>query len=122
MCQDRYPVTNQHVGINVWGQSKIYPEELNMEMVKEMHAEAQKAEEEAAQKEVKELATNKSLIITKLPLGPEHGIDLDYWPDLVTVRECGEGRVNMNEIFLNITSLTNTDPSPVDLTRFLIWF
>ena len=67
---------------------KIDPEELDTEMVKETHAEAQKAEEEAAKKEGTEPATNKSLIITKLPLVPKHGIDSDYWSNLVTVTEC----------------------------------
>ena len=57
---------------------EIDPEELDTEMVNEMCAEAQKAEEEAAKREGKELATSKSLIITKLPLAPKHGIDLDY--------------------------------------------
>ena len=55
---------------------EVDPEELDSEAIKEMWAEAHKAEE-----------TDKTIMVSKLPIVPEFGIDPDYLPELVTIRE-----------------------------------
>ena len=78
---------------------KVDLEDLDTDTVQKMHAKAHKAEEAAAKRAGKESISNKSLIITKLPLAPEHRIDPDYWPGLVTVREwCNKRKEKMDEL------------------------
>ena len=60
------------------------PEELDSEVIKEMWAEARKAEE-AAKKEGRPAVTDKTIMVSRLPIAPEFGIDPDYLPELVTV-------------------------------------
>ena len=70
------------------------------ETVQEMWAKAQKAKADVAQKQGKPSAFNKSLIITKLPLVPKYGINSDYWPELVQVREwCDKKQDKVDKLY-----------------------
>ena len=75
-------------------------EDLDTDTVQKMHVEAHKAKEAAAQGVGKESVSHKSLIIIKLPLAPEHGIDPDYWPGLVMVREwCNKKKEKVDKLY-----------------------
>ena len=64
---------------------EVDPKELDSEAIKEMWAEAHKAEEEATKKEGRPLVTDKTIMVSKLPIAPEFGINPDYLPELVTI-------------------------------------
>ena len=79
---------------------KIDIKDLDTETVQEMQTEAQKAEADVAKKKGKLSAFNKSLVITKLPLVPEYGIDPDYWQELVQVREwCDKKQDKVDKLY-----------------------
>ena len=79
---------------------KIDIKDLDTETVQEMWAKAQKAKADVAQKQGKPSAFNKSLIITKLPLVPKYGINSDYWPELVQVREwCDKKQDKVDKLY-----------------------
>ena len=74
--------------------------DLDKDTVQKMHAKAHKAKEAATKRAGKESVSNKSLIITKLPLAPKHGINPDYWPRLVMVREwCNKNKEKMDKLY-----------------------
>ena len=62
-------------------------EDLDSDDIQKLRAEADKAEEEAMRKQGRVSAFNKTIIVKSLPLAPEFGIDDDYWPELIPVRE-----------------------------------
>ena len=57
-----------------------------------MWAEPHKAEEEVAKKEGRPSVTDKTIMVSKLPIAPEFGIDPDYLPELVTIREWSKSK------------------------------
>ena len=65
-----------------------------------MPAEALQAKADVAHKQGKLSAFNKSLVITKLPLVPEYGIDPDFWLELVQVREwCSRKQDKVDKLY-----------------------
>ena len=62
-------------------------EDLDSDDIQKLRAEADKVEEEAMKKQGRFSAFNKTIIVKSLPLTPEFGIDDDYWPELIPVRE-----------------------------------
>ena len=79
---------------------EINIEDLDSETVKGMQVEAQQAEVDVAHKQGKQSAFNKNLVITKLPLVPEYGIDPDYWLELVQVREwCSKKQDKVDKLY-----------------------
>ena len=71
---------------------EVDPEELDSDTIKEMWAEVCKAKEEAAKKERRPVVADKTIVISKLPIAPEFGIDLDYLPDLVNIHEWSKSK------------------------------
>ena len=65
----------------------VDPEEVDMEAMKEMLAEAEKAEKEAATEKGVMSGTAKRVVVTSLPIAPKHSIDIELIPELVTVLE-----------------------------------
>ena len=57
-----------------------------------MWAEAHKAEEEAAKKKGRHVVADKTIVISKLLIAPEFGIDLDYLPDLANICEWSKSK------------------------------
>ena len=79
---------------------EINIEDLDTETVQGMQAEAQQAKADVVNKQGKPSAFNKSLVITKLPLVPEYGIDPDFWPELVQVREwCSRKQDKVDKLY-----------------------
>ena len=79
---------------------EINIEDLDTETVQEMRAKAQQAEADVAKKQGKPSAFNKSLVITKLPIVPEYGIDPNFWPELVQVRQwCSKKQDKIDKLF-----------------------
>ena len=79
---------------------EINIEDLDTESVQGMRAEAQQTEADVAHRQGKPSAFNKNLVITKLPLVPEYGIDPAYWPELVQVREwCSKKQDKVDKLY-----------------------
>ena len=66
---------------------KVDPEDLDTKGVKEIQAEAEKAEKEAAEQVGVSPGTGKNVIVTSLSITPKHGINIELIPELVTVRK-----------------------------------
>ena len=64
---------------------EVDPKELDSEAIKEMWAEAHKAEEEAAKKDGRPSVTDKTILVSKLPIAPEFGINPNYLCELVII-------------------------------------
>ena len=71
---------------------EIDPEELDSDAMKKMGDEACKAKEEAAQKEGGLAVADKTIMVSKLPIAAEFGIDLDFLLDLVNVCEWSKSK------------------------------
>ena len=71
---------------------EIDPKELNSDTIKKMWDKARKAKEEAAEKEGRPAVTDKTVMVSKLPIGPELGINPDFLPDLVNVHEWSKSK------------------------------
>ena len=79
---------------------EINIEDLDTKTFQEMQAKAQQAKSDVAKKQGKPSAFNKSLVITRLPLVPEYGIDLYFWPELVQVREwCNKKQDKVDKLY-----------------------
>ena len=66
---------------------EVDPKELDTEAMKEMWAEVEKAKKEAATQEGASSGIGKRVVVTNLPITPEHGIDIELIPEIVIVRE-----------------------------------
>ena len=71
---------------------KVDPKELDSDAIKEMWAEAHKAKGEAAKREGRQVVADKTIVISKLPIAPEFGIDPDYLPELVNIHEWSKSK------------------------------
>ena len=71
---------------------KVDTEELDLDTIKEMLTEAHKTKEEAANREGRPAVVDKTIVISKLPIAPEFGIDLDYLPELVNIHEWSKSK------------------------------
>ena len=72
--------------------SEIDPEELDSDAIKKMWDEACKTKEEAAQKEGRPAVANKTIVVSKLPIVPEFGINSNFLLDLADVHEWSKSK------------------------------
>ena len=68
------------------------PEKLDSDAIKEMQVEAHKAEEEVAGREERPVVADRTIVVFKLPIAPEFGIEPEFLPDLVNIHEWSKGK------------------------------